>query len=338
LSFPLIVKPNDSAGSRGVSVVKDKSALFEAFNSARRQSRIGEVILEGFIEGKECTVEGLTYDGRTEILAISEKKKIEGEYRVATDIVYPSAFSDGIIKDIKRTVKRAVKAIGIDMGPTHSELIVTPEGKPVLLEVAARGGGFGIFSTIVPLISGVDIVKETIKICLGEKPDMKRIWSALGKLERDKREGVVIKSKDGKKGMKYTVSGANQGEVGFAFSYPFDHGIEFWFRRLVREAFQSYEMKEGEKELEERGRRLGMAILGPMRESIEKVAAGEKLTQDCLVEGEAKVLNGFLAHLKRLGVKFEAEWVGENEVKIKRIHQRSQDKIKNYLGGEFASD
>jgi len=175
---------------------------------------------------------------------------------------------------------------------------------------------------------------------LGEfdRLDMKRLWSILGKLERDGREGVVIKSRDSRKAMKYTVSNANQGEVGLAFRYPFDHGIEFWFRRLVREAFQSCEMGEDRKELEERGRKLGIAILGSMRGSIEKVRGGEELTEDVVIEEDPKVLKQFLGHLKKLGVRFEHEWVGATEVKIKRIHRRSQDKIKNYLGGSFASD
>ena len=173
LKYPFVIKPVDNAGSRGVSVVTKKEGLKCAFELAKKNSRIGELILEEFIEGIECTIEAMSYEGKTEILAISDKKKPDGKYRVATDLVYPADFPKGIIGEIKRVIKLAIKAIGIEMGPTHSEVIVTPQGRPVLVEVAARGGGFKVFSDVVFLASGVDAEKETIKMSLGLPVDIK---------------------------------------------------------------------------------------------------------------------------------------------------------------------
>lgn len=176
VGFPAVVKPVDNAGSRGVTVVKKESELREAFGHAVSHSRAKEVIAEEFVKGVECTIEAMTLNGKTEILGISEKKKPAGKYRVATDLIYPPKFSKKIIKEIEDLVKKAVAALEINMGPTHTEVLVTPQGKPVLVEMAARGGGFKVFSDIIPLVSGVDAVEQTIRMSLGMKADIKPKW------------------------------------------------------------------------------------------------------------------------------------------------------------------
>lgn len=176
IGFPVVIKPVDNAGSRGVTVVKKKSELREAFDHAVSHSRTKEVIAEEFVNGTECTIEAMTLNGQTEILGISEKKKPAGKYRVATDLIYPPKFSKKVIKEIEDLVKKAVTALEINMGPTHTEVLVTPKGKPVLVEMAARGGGFKIFSDIIPRISGVDVVEQTIRMSLGMKADITPKW------------------------------------------------------------------------------------------------------------------------------------------------------------------
>ena len=171
LGLPVVIKPIDNAGSRGVSKISSIMEIENAFLHAFENSREGEVIIEEFMEGIECTIEGMTYNGKTEILAISQKKKPEGHYRVATDLTYPPDFPLEIINEIEKITKLAISAIGINMGPTHSEVIVTTDG-PKLVEVAARGGGFDVFTKVVPIVSGVDTIGETIKMSLGINPDI----------------------------------------------------------------------------------------------------------------------------------------------------------------------
>jgi biotin carboxylase len=171
LGLPVVIKPIDNAGSRGVSKISSIMEIEKAFLHAFENSRKGEVIIEEFMEGIECTIEGMTYEDKTEILAISQKKKPEGHYRVATDLTYPPDFPFEIINEIEKVTKLAISAIGINMGPTHSEVIVTTDG-PKLVEVAARGGGFDVFTKVVPIVSGVDTIGETIKMSLGINPDI----------------------------------------------------------------------------------------------------------------------------------------------------------------------
>lgn len=172
IGFPVVIKPSDNAGSRGVSMIENSDGIEMAFNHAINNSREGDVIIEEFMDGTECTIEGMTHQGKTEILAISQKKKVDGSYRVATDLTYPPDFPLETISEIEKVIKSAIAVMGINMGPTHSEVIVTQDG-PKIVEVAARGGGFGVFSKIISLACGVDAVTETIKMSLGLTPDIK---------------------------------------------------------------------------------------------------------------------------------------------------------------------
>ena len=182
LGLPVVIKPTDNAGSRGVSTIEHPDEIEKAFDHAIKNSREGILVIEEFMDGIECTIEAMTYNRRTEILAISQKKKPDGFYRVATDLTYPPDFPEKTISDIETVMKQTIEAMGIDMGPTHSEVIVTKDG-PKLVEVAARGGGFDIFSKIIPLASGVDAITESIKISIGIAPDITPKY----------RKGVVLR-------------------------------------------------------------------------------------------------------------------------------------------------
>ena len=89
-----------------------------------------------------------------------------------------------------------------------------------------------------------------------------RIFKLIHKLGMDDREGVVIKDPTMTiEPIKYTSSQAHNGELEYAFKYPFDFGRDFFFSRVIREGFQSYELNETEDEIKYRAHRLGESIL-----------------------------------------------------------------------------
>ena len=152
IGFPLVIKPTDSGGaSRGVSVVREPSQLEWAFQFAQPFSKTEEVILEGYIEGIESTVECLIFKGQVEILAVSDKvKPVDSRYRVAVGLHYPSFFPSEVMAQIQEIVPKAIHALGIETGAAHAELIMRPDGRVWIVEMAARPGGGHIFHTIVP--------------------------------------------------------------------------------------------------------------------------------------------------------------------------------------------
>ena len=101
------------------------------------------------------------------------------------------------------------------------------------------------------------------------------------KLGGEGREGIVVKDPRMEiPPIKYTASQSNASDLNYAFRFFNDYAKDFMLSRIVREGFQSFEFNESEAELEERAKRLGMAILKPMVESISKVAGGDKVTED----------------------------------------------------------
>jgi biotin carboxylase len=175
IGFPLVIKPTDSGGgSRGVSVVRDNSQLEWAFNFAQPFSKTGEVIIEGYIEGIESTVECLIFQGQVEILAVSDKvKPIDTRYRVAVGLYYPAFFPLEIMVQIRDIVPKAIHALGIETGAAHAELIMRPDGRMWIVEMAARPGGGHIFHTVVPQVSGINMVQELAKMLMGREPHIK---------------------------------------------------------------------------------------------------------------------------------------------------------------------
>jgi biotin carboxylase len=175
IGFPLVAKPTDSGGaSRGVSVVQEGSQLEWAFKFAQSFSKTGEVILEGYVEGIESTVECLIFKGHVEILAVSDKvKPIDTRYRVALGLHYPAFFPSEVMEQIREIVPRAIRALGVETGAAHAELILQPDGRVRMVEMAARPGGGHIFHTVVPQASGINMVQELAKMLMGMEPRLR---------------------------------------------------------------------------------------------------------------------------------------------------------------------
>ena len=174
IGLPMVVKPVDNSGSRGVTVVKSLQMLEAAFLSAKSNSNKGQVIMEQFLEGLELTVEGFSIYGVQHILAISDKFKPEWAECAATQLAYPAKINPEQELQIEDLMKRAYDAAGVDSTPTHSEVILTKEG-PKIVEIGCRGGGFYVFTKVVQAASGYDIVANWTRLCAGDPVEEVRI-------------------------------------------------------------------------------------------------------------------------------------------------------------------
>ena len=172
MMFPCIIKPTDNAGSHGVAKVNCIQELLDNYEYAHSCSRHGKVIVEEYLDGPEVSVEVMVVDGDVNILQITDKITTEAPHFVEMGHTQPSQLSQEIRDAISRVTVAACKAVGIDKGPAHVEMKVTERG-PVMIELGARMGGDNITTHLVPLSSGIDMVKATIKVALGEKPDIK---------------------------------------------------------------------------------------------------------------------------------------------------------------------
>ncbi len=171
IGFPMVVKPTDSSGSRGVRRVDGPGDLVAAVGAALEHSRQKRAIVESFLDGTECTVETFTIGGRTQVLGMSDKVHLPFPHCVSISLTYPPHFDDATCRAIGDAATQAIDATGLRNGPGHVEVIVTETG-PVVVEVAARGGGYRIFSDIIPGLSGVHPVEAVIDLALGLVPDV----------------------------------------------------------------------------------------------------------------------------------------------------------------------
>lgn len=171
ISFPCIIKPTDNAGSHGVAKIYSFQELLENYEYAHSCSRHGKVIVEEFLDGPEVSVEVMVINGKVNILQITDKITTEAPHFVEMGHTQPSRLPEQTKEAIREVATAACLAVGIDKGPAHVEMKVTKRG-PVMIELGARMGGDNITTHLVPLSTGIDMVGSTIKVALGEEPDI----------------------------------------------------------------------------------------------------------------------------------------------------------------------
>lgn len=171
LSLPVVIKPADNAGSRGVTKADKETEIQEGFERAKEFSEQGKVLIESFMEGVEVSVEAFVYRGLIKILALSDKIRTPPPHLLDTTVIFPSNYPKDVQDEICEVARKAIKSVNINDGPVHIEIMMTPEG-PKMVELAARGPGFKVFTDIIPYVTGVDVVEAVIKLALAEEPDL----------------------------------------------------------------------------------------------------------------------------------------------------------------------
>ena len=166
--FPLIVKPTDRSGSRGVEKVLDPLQLEKAINRAKNEAFSGTAIIEEYVTGREISVESISYEGKHYILQITDKVTTGTPYFVELEHHQPSSLPIEIQEKVKNIVLNALNALHIEYGASHSELKITEDNKIKMIEIGARMGGDFIGSHLVKLSTGYDFLEGVIKIAMGD--------------------------------------------------------------------------------------------------------------------------------------------------------------------------
>lgn len=173
IHYPCIMKPTDNAGSRGVVLCHNESELITGYEYASHESRGGAVIIEEYLQGPEFSVEVMVVDGVPHVLQITDKITTGAPHFVEMGHTQPTSQPQDVQKKIKDLACRAVKAVGINVGPAHVEMILTSQG-PKMVELGARMGGDCITTHLIPLSTGIDMVGCTIKLACGENIDIEQ--------------------------------------------------------------------------------------------------------------------------------------------------------------------
>lgn len=167
-NFPLIVKPSDRSGSLGVTKVLNHEELNTAIERAISFSFKREAMVEEFVEGREISVEFISYKGRHWPLQITDKITTGAPHFVELEHHQPADLSQEQFELIYALTSNALDALGITNGASHSEFIVKDDGTIYAIEIGARMGGDFIGSDLVRLSTGYDFLKGVIDVALGE--------------------------------------------------------------------------------------------------------------------------------------------------------------------------
>ena len=166
IELPCVVKAPDRQGQRGLSLVRTREELGPAIAAALKASRGGSCLVEELVDGPEITVNAVSFDGRFVPLTVTDRLTAEPPaFGVALAHAWPSAEDVGPAVDVAR---RAAEALGIENGPTYTQLRLGPHG-PQVVEVAARLGG-GHDAELCLAAVGVDLNGLAIDFALGRAP------------------------------------------------------------------------------------------------------------------------------------------------------------------------
>lgn len=169
LKFPLITKPIDRSGSRGIYKVNDVAELRECIEKSKKVSFGEEILVEEYIEGREFSVEFITQNKIHHFLQITEKFTTGEPNFIERGHLSPARLSDELRENIKGIVNKALTVLEVSNGASHSEVKVGLNGEIKIIEIAARMGGDYIGSDMVINSTGYDFVRNVINIALNRK-------------------------------------------------------------------------------------------------------------------------------------------------------------------------
>lgn len=175
LTYPVIVKPTDRSGSRGIYKVTEASQLKEAVAGAMEQGFVKEALVEEFAEGQEYSVEFISYRGKHHFLALTHKYTTGAPHFIETGHLQPAPVSEDTLMRIRAVVEHALDTLELKHGASHSELKVAPDGTIRIIEIGGRMGGDCIGSDMVRYSTGYDFVKMVIQVACGEAPTFEKV-------------------------------------------------------------------------------------------------------------------------------------------------------------------
>lgn len=170
--WPVIVKPTDSAGSKGVTRVDRLEDLEPALKVAFDHSISGRVIVEEFIEKQGCSsdTDCFSVDGQLKFVSFSAQRFDEDAPNPYTPSAYswPSTFTPAQEEELTSEIQRLLTLLGMRTSIYNIETRVGTNGKPYIMEVSPRGGGNRL-AEMLRYATGVDLITNAVRAAVGEE-------------------------------------------------------------------------------------------------------------------------------------------------------------------------
>lgn len=163
IKYPVIVKPVDSQGQRGIKIASNAQQLYYGIDYGIKYSRVGKVIIEQYIDGKEISVNTYSTNRTLKYLFISDRN-IHPEYdggMIKSHVLPAPDLSENITRSIRQVVQKVLMTMKIFEGPAYFQLKIK-DNKIYLIEVAPRFDGCHLWK-LIQHVYGVDLLDMTIK-------------------------------------------------------------------------------------------------------------------------------------------------------------------------------
>lgn len=167
IPMPVIVKPSDSGGSRGITLVQKMDGIGPAVDRALEWSKNKTVLIEQYIDGREFSIESISYEGKHHVLQVTEKETTGSPYFVELAHHQPADLTPELRKRIEDLTVQMLDALKVEYGASHTEIRLDGNDVPYIIEMGARMGGGFISSDLVRLSTGYDFVNGTIEVSTG---------------------------------------------------------------------------------------------------------------------------------------------------------------------------
>lgn len=168
--WPVIVKPTDSAGSKGVTRVDDPAKLRESIAYALSFSHSEEFIIEEFLEkkGHSSDTDSFSVDGELKFVSFSAQRFDECAGNPYTPSAYswPATISDDHQKELKAEIQRLLKLLDMKTSIYNIEVRECTDGKAYIMELSPRGGGNRL-AEMLHYATGVDLVTNSVRAAVG---------------------------------------------------------------------------------------------------------------------------------------------------------------------------
>ena len=171
-NWPVIVKPTDSAGSKGVTRVDDIKDLRKSIEYALSFSHCDQFIIEDFIEkkGHSSDTDSFSVNGELKFVSFSSQRFDEAANNPYTPAAYswPSTISKANEKELQSEIQRLLKLLKMRTSIYNIETREATDGKAYIMEVSPRGGGNRL-AEMLKYATGVDLITNTVRAAVGDE-------------------------------------------------------------------------------------------------------------------------------------------------------------------------
>jgi biotin carboxylase len=177
--FPLVVKPVDNMGARGVRRIDRREDFTAAVALALEQSRSRRAIVEEYMEGPELSLDAVVYHGRATVCGVADRHIFFPPYFVEMGHTMPSDLDPELLRQAEEVFVAGIRALGIRNGAAKGDIKLTPAG-PAVGEIAARLSGGYMSGWTFPLSCGVEVTEAALNVAVGLPPgDLRPRYAAV---------------------------------------------------------------------------------------------------------------------------------------------------------------